>query len=231
MAKNEISNRIRRLRFDNDEMTQQELANRVKVTRQTIIALEANKYAPSLPLAFRIAKVFGVSVEEVFQYEDAQLFVEESNRHQKGKTAMILFEEFIVNKHFSEQMRQALNLAEQEARSYQHQYLGTEHLLLGVVSNASGSMAELLRDLGVDMPRVRAAFENRLLRGQKKTEQGLPLIPRALTALNFTLERAGTGEATPEDLMLALLQDEEAMSAKILGDLDVDINDLARQLS
>ena len=69
MAKRELKNRIRRLRFDHDEMTQQELANRVKVTRQTIIALEANKYAPSLPLAFRIARVFGIPVEEVFQYE------------------------------------------------------------------------------------------------------------------------------------------------------------------
>ncbi len=69
MAKIELKNRIRRLRFDHDEMTQQELANRVQVTRQTIIALEANKYAPSLPLAFRIAAVFGVPVEEVFQYD------------------------------------------------------------------------------------------------------------------------------------------------------------------
>ncbi len=67
MAKSELTNLIRRLRFDADEMTQQELANRVKVTRQTIIALEANRYAPSLPLAFRIAAVFGVSVEDVFQ--------------------------------------------------------------------------------------------------------------------------------------------------------------------
>ena len=69
MAKTELKNLIRRLRFDHGEMTQQELANRVAVTRQTIIALEANKYAPSLPLAFRIAKVFGVTIEEVFQYD------------------------------------------------------------------------------------------------------------------------------------------------------------------
>ena len=64
-----LRNQIRRLRFDRGEMTQQDLAQRVKVTRQTIIALEANQYAPSLLLAFRIAYVFGVSVEQVFQYE------------------------------------------------------------------------------------------------------------------------------------------------------------------
>ena len=64
-----IHNRIRRLRFDNSEMTQQELAERVGITRQTVIALEAGKYTPSLLLAFRLAATFGVRVEDVFQYE------------------------------------------------------------------------------------------------------------------------------------------------------------------
>ena len=65
-----INNRIRRLRFDHDEMTQEELANKVGCTRQTIIALEQNKYVPSIELAFRVAKAFGVPLEEVFQYEE-----------------------------------------------------------------------------------------------------------------------------------------------------------------
>ena len=65
-----IQNRIRRLRFDNGEMTQRELARRSGCTRQTIHAIEAAKYGPSLELAFKIAKVFGVGIEEVFQYED-----------------------------------------------------------------------------------------------------------------------------------------------------------------
>ena len=66
-----LENRIRRFRFDRGEMTQQQLAERVGVTRQTIIALEAGKYAPSLLLAFRIARAFGAGVEDVFQYDDA----------------------------------------------------------------------------------------------------------------------------------------------------------------
>jgi putative transcriptional regulator len=70
MPKAEIRNHIRRLRFDRGEMTQEELANRVGCTRQTIIAVEAGKYVPSLSLAFQIAKVFGVPVEEVFKYEE-----------------------------------------------------------------------------------------------------------------------------------------------------------------
>jgi putative transcriptional regulator len=67
MTKMVIENRIRRLRFDHGEMTQQALAERIGATRQTIIAIEGGKYAPSLELAFRIADAFGVGVDEVFQ--------------------------------------------------------------------------------------------------------------------------------------------------------------------
>jgi putative transcriptional regulator len=70
MSKPNVSNCIRRLRFNADEMTQESLANRVRCTRQTIIALEAGKYVPSLTLAHRIAKVFGVTIEQVFQFPD-----------------------------------------------------------------------------------------------------------------------------------------------------------------
>ena len=66
----EITNCIRRLRFDHGEMTQEELARRVGVTRQTIIALEAGKYTPSLGLAFRIARSFNRGIEDVFQFKD-----------------------------------------------------------------------------------------------------------------------------------------------------------------
>jgi putative transcriptional regulator len=69
MSRPRISNHIRRLRFDANEMTQQELADRAGVTRQTIIAIEADRYSPSLDLAFRIAAVFAQPLEEVFCYE------------------------------------------------------------------------------------------------------------------------------------------------------------------
>jgi putative transcriptional regulator len=70
MAKAKIKNNVRRLRFENDEMTQQELADHTNCTRQTIVALEQEKYVPSLALAFRIARVFGVSIEDVFEYHE-----------------------------------------------------------------------------------------------------------------------------------------------------------------
>ena len=68
MEQKRLTNRIRRLRFENGEMTQEELANRVGCTRQTINAIEAAKYGPSLELAFKIADEFGVEINEVFQY-------------------------------------------------------------------------------------------------------------------------------------------------------------------
>ncbi|OQY07314.1 MAG: transcriptional regulator [Planctomycetales bacterium 4572_13] len=69
MSKGQLTNTIRRLRFDSGEMTQQQLADKVGVTRQTIIATEQGRYAPSLPLAIKIALAFGKQVEEVFQLE------------------------------------------------------------------------------------------------------------------------------------------------------------------
>jgi putative transcriptional regulator len=68
MAKAEIRNRIRRFRFDHGEMTQEELARRAGCTRQTIILMEQGRYVPSLALAFRIVRVFGARIEDVFEY-------------------------------------------------------------------------------------------------------------------------------------------------------------------
>lgn len=79
MAKMIISNNIRKLRFNTDEMTQNELAQKTGVTRQTIVAIENGKYFPTLELAFRIADMFGVRLEEVFSYE----FLEEEPKRKK----------------------------------------------------------------------------------------------------------------------------------------------------
>ena len=69
MAKTRVCNVIRKLRFENDEMTQQHLAAQVGVTRQTIIAIEQGKYSPSLEAAFKIAAVFGKPLDAVFSFE------------------------------------------------------------------------------------------------------------------------------------------------------------------
>ncbi len=72
MSQTSVTNRIRRHRFEHGEMTQQQLAERIGVTRQTINAIELGKYSPSLEAAFRIARVFGVPLEAVFDYPDEE---------------------------------------------------------------------------------------------------------------------------------------------------------------
>ncbi|MFI7672270.1 helix-turn-helix transcriptional regulator [Actinophytocola sp. NPDC049390] len=67
-----VTNSIRALRFANGEMTQAQLAERIGVTRQTIIAIEQGRYSPSLEMAFQIARVFRVPLDEVFQYPDGE---------------------------------------------------------------------------------------------------------------------------------------------------------------
>ena len=67
-----VTNSIRSLRFANGEMTQAELAARVGVTRQTIIAIEQGRYSPSLEMAFQIARTFGVGLDDVFHYPDSE---------------------------------------------------------------------------------------------------------------------------------------------------------------
>lgn len=72
MKPTKVTNSIRALRFTNGEMTQAQLAERVGVTRQTIIAIEQGRYSPSLEMAFRIARVFNVGLDDVFQYMDGE---------------------------------------------------------------------------------------------------------------------------------------------------------------
>jgi putative transcriptional regulator len=67
-----ITNQIRALRFAHDEMTQAQLAQHIGVTRQTVIAIEQGRYSPSLEMAFQIARVFNVPLDEVFQYPDGE---------------------------------------------------------------------------------------------------------------------------------------------------------------
>jgi putative transcriptional regulator len=73
MAKSPIGNHVRRLRFDHHEMTQQELADKVGVSRQTIVAIEKGSYSPSLELAFRIARAFNVPIDQVFWFDENAL--------------------------------------------------------------------------------------------------------------------------------------------------------------
>ena len=80
MAKSYIQNKIRTLRFHAGEMTQQELADQVRVSRQTIVAIEKRNYSPSLELAFRLAHIFKTPLEEVFIYDPDDDIPKKGNR-------------------------------------------------------------------------------------------------------------------------------------------------------
>ena len=82
MSKDHIQNKVKTLRFFRDEMTQQQLADEVGVTRQTLAAIESGKYFPTLELAFRIAKVFNVTLDEVFTYDS---FKDKYKKRKKNK--------------------------------------------------------------------------------------------------------------------------------------------------
>lgn len=85
MGKSQITNNIQTLRFLHDKMTQQQLADKVGVTRQTIVAVEQNKYSPSLELAFRIAEVFNLPLEEVFTYNPTEKPSKKDTSKKKGE--------------------------------------------------------------------------------------------------------------------------------------------------
>lgn len=87
MGKEKIRNAIRRLRFEANEMTQQELADKAGVTRQAIISIESGKYNPSLELAFRIARAFGAGIEEVFTWDEGDESTGGEESADRGKSA------------------------------------------------------------------------------------------------------------------------------------------------
>jgi putative transcriptional regulator len=84
MTEQKIGSHLRRLRFEHDQMSQAELAKIVGVTRQTIVALETGRYAPSLELAMRLAAVFSVTVDDLFHWLDAEAARAKFGRHQGG---------------------------------------------------------------------------------------------------------------------------------------------------
>jgi putative transcriptional regulator len=84
MSKDHITNNIRHLRFHKDEMTQQQLADKCGVTRQTIVAIEKGKYFPTLELSFRIAKAFETSLDQVFTYDASKDKIRSKKNKSKG---------------------------------------------------------------------------------------------------------------------------------------------------
>ena len=134
---------------------------------------------------------------------------------------------------FTERARQTMDLAHQEARRYRHDYLATEHLLLGLVRVTEGAAARALAALGVEERRVREAVESVLGRGSAPAEGEIALAPRAKSALELALDEArqlkhdyiGT-----EHLLLGIMREGDNVAVGVLAHLGVGLPDIYEQL-
>ena len=133
---------------------------------------------------------------------------------------------------FTERARKVLSLAQEEAQRFQHNYIGTEHLLLGIIREGEGVAAKVLRNLGVDLDRARSSVESILGRGNRVVTGELGLTPRAKKVIELAVDEArrlnhhyiGT-----EHLLLGLVREGEGIAAGVLESLGVNLEKVRTQ--
>ena len=133
---------------------------------------------------------------------------------------------------FTERFRKVLSLAQEEAQRFQHNYIGTEHLLLGLIREGDGVAAKVLRNLGVDLDRARSSVESILGRGNRVVTGELGLTPRAKKVIELAVDEArrlnhhyiGT-----EHLLLGLVREGEGIAAGVLESLGVNLEKVRTQ--
>ena len=128
--------------------------------------------------------------------------------------------------HFAEQVERVLSYAQQEAFDLQHSYVGTEHLLLGLLREEGAGAAEILKSLGADLTRTRAGIETFVGRGERTTPGEVPLTPLARAQIHLAADEAHRLEQntiTTEHLLLGLVREGEGIASSILGSLGVSL--------
>ena len=131
---------------------------------------------------------------------------------------------------FTERARQVIVLAQEEARALRHNYIGTEHLLLGLMREADGVAARVLGSLEVSLDEVRGDVGRIVGEGDSESQGQLPFTPRAKKVLELALREAlslGHNYIGTEHVLLGLVRESEGVAARILGDLDVVVSNLA----
>jgi len=132
--------------------------------------------------------------------------------------------------HFTVRARTVLELAQSEAKRYNHNYIGTEHLLLGLVREGEGVAARALTNLGIELTEVRSAVEFVIGRGGRQVTGEVGLTPRAKKVVELAVDEAhrlGTHYVSTEHLLLGLVREGEGIAAKVMTQLNVTL-DLAR---
>jgi DNA-binding XRE family transcriptional regulator/Uma2 family endonuclease len=210
-----MNNRLRILRADRN-WSQAELAKRLGVSRQTINALEMGRYDPSLPLALKIAQLFGCSIESVF-FPD---LIETSKEH-----AMF--------RRFTEKAVKSIMLAQEESRRLGHNFVGTEFILLGLIAENTGLAAKVLKAASITLEDARREVENIIGRGQGEDQIEIPFTPKAKMVLDYARQEARQLRLNyigTEHLLLGTLRVPDGVAVRVLEILGVNLRELRQQV-
>ncbi len=135
---------------------------------------------------------------------------------------------------FTDRAKKVMNLARQEAQRFNHEYLGTEHILLGLVQEGSGVAANVLKNMGIDLTKIRAEVEKIVKTGPSMVTMGqLPFTPRAKKVLELSMEEAsnlGHNYIGTEHLLLGLIKENEGIAAQVLMNLGVKLEDVREEV-
>jgi ATP-dependent Clp protease ATP-binding subunit ClpC len=136
--------------------------------------------------------------------------------------------------HFTDRARKVMQLANQEAQRFNHEYIGTEHILLGLVKEGSGVAANVLKNLNVDLRKIRAEVEKLVQPGPEMVTMGkLPQTPRAKKVIEYSIEEArnlGHNYVGTEHLLLGLLREQEGVAAQVLMNLGLKLEDVREEV-
>ncbi len=135
---------------------------------------------------------------------------------------------------FTDRARKVMNLAKSEAQRLNHEYIGTEHILLGLVQEGSGVAANVLRQMGIDLKRIRSEIEKLVKGSATMVPMGnLPFTPRAKKVLELSLEEAsqlGHNYIGTEHLLLGLIKESEGIAARVLTNLGIKLEDVREEV-
>ena len=142
-------------------------------------------------------------------------------------------EEINIFERFSERARRAMVLAQDEARALNHDYIGTEHVLLGLIQEGDGVGAKALANVGISAPAVRAVIEETIGRGHDQPRGHIPFTPRTKTVLELSHRESmqlGQGYIGTEHILLGLVREGEGLAAQCLTKLGADLDKLRQQV-
>lgn len=230
-----MKNQIRVLRTER-QWSQAQLAERLGVSRQTINALEAGKYDPSLPLALKIAQLFNIPIEAIFSQEEVTMFADRTPLNVSN-----LPETPLANR-FTPRTIKVIKFAHEEAGNLGHNWAGTEQILLGLIEEGTGVAARVLKDAGVNFRGARIEVEKVIGRGSGFVTRAKKFTPRAKSLLNCAGQIAselGHSDIDTEHLLLGLLRVDkpdrftekgEGGAIKVLQNLGIDLEELEQQV-